>query len=284
MLNALLVLAALIGALAAALWVAGGREPVYRVSRDGPAFVAAIKYAGAPTDPVLAAGVTETWRGDARHGLIGPADPYWDRFLVLTGGTAGEMPLTLGTETADALVAEVRLMQPPRMALGAFRLLQVTGLRGIPDGETWHGEAQPGLRPEMLPAPDNVDWLLAQPDDFGPAMFNFLKYRETAAYDPPRDGDPGTGADAYGRYGAVAMQTVMRTGGELHFAGRVRAILRPATGWEMGSDWDDLAVMRYPRPEAILSMERVDAYRASLKHRDAGLSDTVVIATEATIR
>ena len=284
MLTVLLALSIAVAVLAAAVWVAGGREPVYRIARGTPAFVAALRYAGAPVEPALAAGVAEVWRGDARHGLIGPASSYWDRFLVLAGGSPGEMPLLLGPEVTDAYVAEVSLMRPPKLALGAFRLLRATGLWRIPEGETWRGEARDGIRPAMLPAPENVAWLLAQPESYRPAMFNFLKYAPRASYPAPRAGDPGSGAEAYGRYGAVALRTVMRTGGQLHFAGRIKVVLRQAAAWEMGNDWDDLAVMRYPRPDAILSMERVEAYRASLRHRDAGLAATIVTATDATIR
>lgn len=284
MINIFLAVLAVVAGLCALVWVIGGREPVYQVSRGTPAFVAAIKYADGPVEPVLAPGVTEVWRGDVRHGLVGPAASYWDRFLVLTGGNAGEMPLALGQAVADAYVAEVSLVRPPKLAFGFIRLLQATGLRGIPAGDTWHGGDPPGLRPEMLPSPENVAWLLAQPANYSPAMFNFLKYRETADYADARAADAGSGEAAYGRYGMVAMQTVMRTGGKLHFAGRVKAVLHEAAGWDMGSEWHDVAVMSYPTPGAILSMERVDAYRAALKHRDAGLDATIVTATQATIR
>lgn len=283
------VLLAAAAGLAAAAWIMGGREPVYRVAAGEPAFVVALKHAAgaAPPAPELAPGVTLRWRADARHGLIGPAASYWDQFLVLTGGAPGALPLALepADALADAYVAEVTLLRPPRLLLGGLRLLHMSGLWRIPEGETWTGPApEENLRPDLLPAPENVAWLLAQPPAYGPAMFNFLKYKAQADYGEGAAGTaPVSGRAAYGRYGRVALPTVMRTGGALHFAGRVKAVLRPATGWEMGSDWDDLAVMRYPDPQAILSMERVPAYRASLRDRNAGLEKTVVTATEAEL-
>ncbi len=281
MLKYLLAAIFTVAAFAALLWIVGSREPVYKVTRGTPAFFAAIKFAGEPLVPKLADGVIETWAASPRFTLIGEQPAYWDGFMVVTGGTSGEMPLTLGPGIADAYVAEIGLLEPPRLLLGLLRLLHVTGLRTIPDGETIADSEGMGVRSDMLPSAANMERLMAQPADFNPVMMNFLAYYETARYAEPREGaSPSTGAEAYGRYGQVALQTVYRAGGRFHFAGTVKQVLRDATGWEQHTDWNTVAVMEYPEPEAILTMERVPEYRASLFHRDAGLDATVVIASE----
>jgi hypothetical protein len=75
------------------------------------------------------------------------------------------------------------------------------------------------------------------------------------------------------------MRTVYRTGGHLLFYGRIRQVLREASRGPTTGAWSDVAAMHYPNPGAILSMEHARDYRAALRHRDAGLERTVVIAS-----
>lgn len=109
-------------------------------------------------------------------------------------------------------------------------------------------------------------------------MVNFFRYREQARY-PDDQGAPVSGRRAYSRYGMVALETVYRTGGRLVFFGRVEETVLEAKSGPMTGAWDDIGVMQYTEPKAILTMEQVPKYRDALKHRDAGLAQTVIIAS-----
>lgn len=106
-------------------------------------------------------------------------------------------------------------------------------------------------------------------------MLNLLKFRETARYPDGRAG--GSGAEAYQRYGRVAATTVFRLGGSLPFIGRYLTVLAGADGEDEA--WDEVALMRYPQPAAFLHMIHNRRYCEALAHRDAGLADTVLIAS-----
>mgnify|MGYP001201244075 CR=1 FL=1 len=278
-----LVILALIGLGIFLLRQIGGREPVYHVSARAPAFFVALKYRGpqqAAEKPV--AGAEIRWSADADFTLIGGGEPYWDRFLIVAGGASDAIPLRLSGEVEDAYVARLALGEPPRLVLGVIRLLVATRIWRMPEGEVSADLGHTGFRSDAMPDPEAIGRLLAQPVTYKPSMVNFLKYYPAARYagtDACRT--PSSGRAAYNRYGIVAMQTVYRTGGHLVFYGRVEAVLREAKGGPTLGAWDDIAVMQYSEPKAILSMERVERYVKALDHRDAALERTVVIASTA---
>jgi uncharacterized protein (DUF1330 family) len=111
----------------------------------------------------------------------------------------------------------------------------------------------------------------------GPLQFvNLLAYRADAAYPVGHElsGTRLSGADAYGRYGAVALDHVERRGGTLTLYNDVHLVLiGPAAAW------DQVAVMQYPDTEAFVDMIRDPDYQAALVHRDAGLAETMVLVT-----
>ncbi|MGD9817055.1 MAG: DUF1330 domain-containing protein [Hyphomonadaceae bacterium] len=256
----LIVALAALALVAGLLWAWGAREPVFANGAGEVAWFVALKDARA--EPPLPGDAVPLWRSRADFAMIGASDAYWTHFYIFR---AARTPEITGSE--DAFVAKVKLMRPPPLAFGVLKLLIATGILSRPaDSKT--GDAQAlGFRADVMPSPQAIAELRAQPASYAPAMVNFLGYRENG------------GAAAYARYGRVAMRTVHRTGGKLLFAGRILEIVRPATAGPCVGAWDDLAAMRYDRPEAILSMEHVPEYRAALVHRDAGLARTVVIAT-----
>jgi hypothetical protein len=252
-------------AVVAALWMIGAREPVYRMRGEGAVWFIAVR-----GEAALAPGVRVLWSASSDFALIGAEDAYWTRFLVVSG--PGASPLA-GEAFEDVYVARLRLLTPPRMALGLVRLLVLTGILSRPSTETVATDPGAlGFRADAMPSAKAVATLLARPAGYAPAMVNFLAYRDHA---------PGgeTGRAAYRRYGLVAMRTVFRTGGALLFYATVTGIVRAAKAGPTVGAWHDIAAMRYPHPRAILSMEHVPEYRAALKHRDAGLARTVVIAS-----
>ncbi len=115
----------------------------------------------------------------------------------------------------------------------------------------------------------------------GPLQFvNLLAYRAHAAYPEGHElAESGlSGAEAYGRYGAIALDHVVRRGGALSLYNDVHQVL-------IGPDapWDQIAVMQYPGTEAFVDMLRDPDYQAGLVHRDAGLAQTVILVTRSLL-
>jgi uncharacterized protein (DUF1330 family) len=262
------LVAAALTLIAGGIWLIGACERAYAIAAD-PAWFVAWRGESAPK---LAPGVRIKWQSHSDFALIGAADAYWSRFMILAGEDNSVSPIDVsGAE--DAFVARVNLIAPPRLALGILRTLITLGVLSKPSGEIARDAQSLGFREELMPSTQAIATLLAQPQTYAPSMVNFLGYYARAK------GAAGSGAAAYRRYGMVAMRTVYRTGGALLFYGRVESVLHKAKAGPTLGPWDEVAAMRYPNPAAILSMEHVPEYRAALRHRDAGLERTVVIAS-----
>jgi uncharacterized protein (DUF1330 family) len=111
----------------------------------------------------------------------------------------------------------------------------------------------------------------------GPLQFvNLLSYRTEAQY--PEDHELAraglSGAEAYGRYGAVALDHVARRGGVLTIYNDVLQVLVGRTG-----PWDQIAVMQYPNTDAFVDMIRDPEYQTGLVHRNAGLAETAILVS-----
>ncbi len=122
---------------------------------------------------------------------------------------------------------------------------------------------------------------LLESGEAGPLQFvNLLAYRDQAVYPEGHElaGAGLSGAEAYGRYGAVALAHVTRRGGALTLYNQVHLVL-------IGRDvpWDQIAVMQYPSVDAFVDMIRDPDYQAALVHRDAGLAETALLVTKALL-
>jgi uncharacterized protein (DUF1330 family) len=138
------------------------------------------------------------------------------------------------------------------------------------------GHALGGLNPDE----EQLRALLTS-GDAGPLQFvNLLAYRDQAVYPEAHElaGAGLAGAEAYARYGAVALGHVTRRGGSMTLYNEVRLVL-------VGRDvpWDQVAVMEYPSIDAFVDMIRDPDYRSALVHRDAGLAETVLLVTRSLL-
>jgi uncharacterized protein (DUF1330 family) len=118
--------------------------------------------------------------------------------------------------------------------------------------------------------------LLASGQD-GPLQFvNLLSYQSAARYPEGHElARAGlSGAEAYGRYGAVALDHVVRRGGSLILYNDVLQVLIGQT-----APWDQIAIMQYPGIDAFVDMIRDPDYQAGLVHRDAGLAETAILVS-----
>ena len=118
-------------------------------------------------------------------------------------------------------------------------------------------------------------------DRGGPLQFvNLLAYHDRARYPEGHElaGQGLSGAEAYGRYGVVALDHVTRRGGRLTLHNDVEQVLIGS-----GSPWDQVAVMQYADTDAFLDMIRDPDYQLGLAHRDAGLAQTMVLVTRSLL-
>ena len=130
------------------------------------------------------------------------------------------------------------------------------------------------------PDEDQLRALLESGED-GPLQFvNLLSYREAARYPEGHElaGAGLTGAEAYGRYGAIALEHVLRRGGVLTLYNDVLHVLIGHTG-----PWDQIAVMQYPGKDAFVDMIRDPDYQVGLVHRDAGLAETAILVSRSLL-
>ncbi len=118
---------------------------------------------------------------------------------------------------------------------------------------------------------------LLESGEGGPLQFvNLLSYHSAARYPEGHElARAGlSGADAYGRYGAVALDHVVRRGGSLVLYNDVLEVLIGQTG-----PWHQIAIMQYPEIDAFVDMIRDPDYQAGLVHRDAGLAQTAILVS-----
>jgi len=272
---------ALMAATGMAVWILGKNELIHAVSDEAPAWFVAIRFRPDATQHSvqLPMGVRRKWSARADFIFVGAGERHWDRFMILAGAPRdAKFPVFLSGQIEDAYIARLKLQRPPVPILGFLRLLHVIGIKRMPRGEVLLDPVHTGARLDAMPTRDTIAQLMTRDGTYRPAMVNFLSYLPSANY---ATGGEGTlsGRRAYGLYGLVALQTVYGTGGRLVFFGRVDEVLLEPKGGPTTGRWDDIAVMEYTEPKAILTMEQIPKYRAALKHRDAGLERTVIISS-----
>ncbi len=124
---------------------------------------------------------------------------------------------------------------------------------------------------KISPDPDKFAKLIEKHQ--GPiVMLNLLKFKAKA------EGDEGTGAEAYGRYGSQVVRMIEARGGKVLWAGRPESVLIGGSS----DEWDAAALVQYPSPKALFEMGSTPEYQQIHKHREAGLERTVLIACAPT--
>jgi hypothetical protein len=108
-------------------------------------------------------------------------------------------------------------------------------------------------------------------------MINLLAFRERAAGADPARGRSISGRAAYRRYGLVAARSVALLGGSLEHLGRLEGPIADRAGLATSGAWDELAIVRYPRPRSLVQLERMPGYARALAQRNAGLARTALL-------
>ena len=104
-------------------------------------------------------------------------------------------------------------------------------------------------------------------------MLNLLKFKKRATY---KDGEDISGAEAYARYGEAFGKLVASlkiVGAHSVYGGKMGSWLigHPNTGIGGESEWDAVAIFRYPDAKTMFATVSSEAYRKIHKHRKAGL-------------
>ena len=267
-------LAAILVLGVASLWVLGAQQPSASIQGHDRVLFVALKLEGRPSEggtDIFAK--TALWRSHARFTFIGETEAHFTDFFLLPANADYAAGIAAAGKVADSYVAEVELLKVPSIALGLLRAQHLLGITRRPDGPLPTDMAEGLGRPDVLPTLESAERTLALPADTQVTMMNYLEYL------PAPGGDKEPGRKTYQRYGMQAMKSVHGVGGQFLFAGKVTKVLVPSTAETAPVQWDDLAAMIYPDPEAIFYMEQFDYYRASHKYRDDSLKSSKVVVS-----
>lgn len=113
---------------------------------------------------------------------------------------------------------------------------------------------------------------MTPPDEDGPVwMVNLMKYRAEATY---ADGTKGvSGREADDRYAPVKI--LREIGAEIPFFADVIA-----TPIGDGTEWDRVAVVKYPTRRSFIEMQNRQDFQKKHEHKDAGMEFTFVIGCQ----
>ena len=136
----------------------------------------------------------------------------------------------------------------------------------------------------IYPDEDQIRRLLTMDMEEPVAMLNLLNFKEKAEYREGDEAEPCTGAEAYLRYSAALggwpnnNGILDRLGARILFAGPVQ---HGIIGTLEATDYDMIAIVRYPSRRAFIEMTEREDYKAARVHRDAGLDHQLLISCQA---
>jgi uncharacterized protein (DUF1330 family) len=120
----------------------------------------------------------------------------------------------------------------------------------------------------IVPNLEQFQQLATSPDTGPVVMLNLLKFK------PRADGEEGSGAEAYSRYGDAVVKMVEARGGRILWTGRADQILIG----DPTEEWDAVALVWYPSRKAFIDMVTTKEYQEAHVHREHGLERTILIA------
>ena len=124
---------------------------------------------------------------------------------------------------------------------------------------------------EQYPTPEQMQSLLALPDEGPVVMVNLLRYKPAAT--APDEGI--TGEEAYGRYVELMLEYIQARGARVIWSGRVEHQVI-GTG---GEGFHTIALVEYPSRKAFFEIATSPYVQEIGTHRSAGLEGQWLIAT-----
>ena len=110
-------------------------------------------------------------------------------------------------------------------------------------------------------------------------MLNLVRLRDKAAYpaDHANAGKSLSGAEAYAAYGRESAPVLARVGGSILWRGAFDVTLIGP----QDEAWDIMFIARYPSAHAFLAMLSDPAYKAAVVHRQAAVTTSRLIRSQA---
>jgi len=226
-----------------------------------------------------------TWSGRVERLLIGEGELHWTHAALVHGPSQRALLEVMRQHARAAGLEEAAvhgfareaLPAPLRAALAALRVVGSWRPRAEPDPAAL--VLPPGLAPSALNPPLERLRALAADRSATPAfMINLLAFRERAEYAAPSR-PASSGRAAYRRYGRVAARGIALLGGALEHLGRLSGPVADRAGLATSGAWDELAIVRYPRPRSLVQLERMPGYARALAHRNAALARTALLVS-----
>jgi len=116
--------------------------------------------------------------------------------------------------------------------------------------------------------------LADRPGDEPMVALNLNRYRKRAAYPAGTADADVSGRTAYARYGMIAMQAIVATGGRILWAANAAEV---AIGCEHDR-YDEVVAVWYPSRAAFLGLERFPGYREAMElHRRAAIEHATLL-------
>jgi uncharacterized protein (DUF1330 family) len=121
------------------------------------------------------------------------------------------------------------------------------------------------------------DMVAALPADKPITNLNLLRFRDVAEYGAGSALPPCSGREAYfGRYAVGVMPIVTRLGAHVIWSGAAKSHLVCPDD----ERWDEVLIMEYPTPDALLTLFNDPEYQQLMIHRTAALEDSRLIALQ----
>lgn len=278
-----IVLGILLILVLVAAWVVGTKQPFYRIHKLGKVLFVSIRSTKSAEDrSSQIAQLDPLWHRAEAYPFIGMAESYWTDFVLLRPDSPAFEAIQKLDGIEDIAIFEVTTSNFPAIIFGIMRGAHLIGLRKKPTGtlpgaDGMYDEvlnfAGEGGNIEVLPTKAALEATFAAPHSHETSMVNYLAYNDINGK------GINEGRRIYRLYGREAARATSQVGAKFLLSGEVTKVLVEAKdGAETAGHWDDMAILVYPDPTAILYMEQIEKYVASGRWRDEGLSRSVVIA------
>ena len=221
--------------------------------------------------------------------FIGEGDEYWTHAAVFQFSsaealTAAQTSGLSSNEVLDLQLFNADVSMPSKIVTLAFKMLRPIGWfynrsnKGMSVDDVSNAFKDKG---GIVPRKEQIHKHLANQRESKAFMINLLQPYKKAQYENSANTDISGGTAYFKKYGVTAMRSVLMMGGNLEFSAKLGApLLEGNSPKATQGSWAGLAVMQYPNPSKLLSLEKMPGYKSVLKHRKAGLERTALIVAK----
>lgn len=226
---------------------------------------------------------------ECEYTFIGEGDDYWTHAAVFEFSSSGALTAAQksglsSNEVLDLQLFSAEVTMPSKLVTLAFKMLRPIGWFYKSNKEISVEDVQNTFQGErnITPTKDQIHRHLANTRESKAFMINLLQPYKKAQYQETVENSNISGGTAYfKKYGITAMRSVLMMGGEFEFSAKIGTpLIEGNSPKSTKGSWAGLAVMQYPNPSKLLSLEHMPGYKSVLKHRNAGLERTALIVAK----